>query len=193
MAPMPEVETSGATPSAERVRARGHARHVDLFDDPPWPTALPPVEPVARSPRPWLLASLAWLALFLGSMALPWFGGTWTPGWPPLSPRLDGGGLPGTRAWGILMVVLAGITIATASMAFVSRRRAWVIASLVAGATLVAAIAPETLARVPDGDGPGLPADYGAWAGLAAAVLAWLCVAVAAPLAWRYAALHRRS
>ena len=164
---------------------RAGRQRVDLFDDPPWPATLPVDEPAARSPRPFLLASLAVLALFLASMALPWLGVTWTPGRPPLTPWLDRGVLPGSRAWGILMVALAGAAIVGIVVAWVTRRRAWTLASLLAGTGLVLATVLETLARVPLGDGPGLRAVDGAWVGLAAAVLAWIGVAAASALAVR--------
>jgi hypothetical protein len=135
------------------------------------------------SPRPWLVASLVLLALLLSSTALPWFTSAETSQWGPLSHRLDLGWAPGTQDWGFLVLALGAAAVIAAGIALVAPKRAPRVVLLVLASALVVATLLELNAHLSVNPGPNLHADYGAWVGGAAAVLAWIGVAVVTYLA----------
>lgn len=163
----------------------GSRGSVDLFDDPAWPTEAPVENAGITSPRHYLVASLVLVALLLASMAFPWYTSAETPTWTPFSRWLNLGFGPGTQEWGILMLTL-GIAMAAALLVgLVWPRRSWLFVLLGLATVLAAVTALEATAHLTVNPGPNLHADYGAWIGVAAAVVAWIGIAAASCAGWR--------
>lgn len=159
---------------------------IDLFNDPPW-SGEAPVDEVPRvSPRPCLTASLALVALFLFSLAFPWFTGSATTAMgqtSPFSTALSRGWFPGTQNRAFLMLALGVSTALAIVIGILWPRRAWLVTLLVL-ATILAFV---TLAEALDPSMSNLRAGYGAWIGVPAVGFAWCCIAAATALV-----LHRR-
>ena len=158
---------------------------IDLFDDAPWPTELPLDQPSAHSPRLLLVASLAFVAVLLSSMALPWFTSAETPAWTPFSHWLNLGWSPGTQDWGFLVVGLAAFVAIGIGLAISEPRKGRTTLVLLFTTALTVTTLLEASAELSVNPGPNLHADYGAWIGGTSAVLAWSGLAVATYLAYR--------
>lgn len=158
---------------------------VDLFDDAPWPTELPFDQQKVHSPRPILVASLFFVAVLLLSMTLPWFTSAETPGWLPFSHWLNLGWSPGTQDWGFLVLGLAAFVAIGIGLAIHSPRSPGTTLALAFATALVVTTLLEASAGLSVNPGPNLHADYGAWIGATAAVLAWGGLVVARYLANR--------
>src|ERR1700728_542490 len=158
-------------------------RAVDLFDDPPWQTGMPVDQPTPA--RRSLVVSLVLVALLISSMALPWFASGETPPWTPFSHWLDLGWSPGTQKWGFLVLALGAVVAISLGIAIPTPGKARLSLLLVVATGLVCATLLEAIADLSVDPGPNLHADYGAWIGGAAAVLAWFGIAVATYISWR--------
>jgi hypothetical protein len=154
-------------------------RAVDLFDDAPWLTEVPVDRERVCSPRPFLVVSLALVLLLVTSLALPWFNSSETPAWTPFSNWLNLGWAPGTENWGFLVLVLAAVVAVSIGMVIPAARNARTGLVLVAATAMVVVTLLEASAQLSVNPGPELHADYGAWIGCAAAVLAWISTAAA--------------
>lgn len=152
---------------------------VDLLRDPPWSVGTPDGHPPAPAPRPALITSLMFLALFMGSMALPWFTSSATPTWTPFSHRLGLGWSPGTQDWGFLLLVVAAAVAVEIGIAIWKQRSVWMGVTLLSVSALVVATFFESSARRSGVPGPSLHSDYGAWIGDTVAAAAWISIAVA--------------
>ncbi len=160
-------------------------RSIDLFDDAPWSTEVPVDHRSVPSPRSLLVVSQVLVVLLLASLALPWFKSSETPAWNPFSSWLNLGWAPGTKNWGFLDLALAAVVAVSIGLAIASARNAWTGLVLLAATALVVVTLLEASAQLSVNPGPNLHADYGAWIGSAAAVLAWMGIAVVAALSLR--------
>ncbi len=161
----------------------GVSRSIDLFDDAPWSTEVPVDNRVVLSPRSLLVVSLALVVLLLASLALPWFKSSETPAWTPFSNWLNLGWAPGTKNWGLLVLALAAVVAVSIGLVISSARNAgnaWTGLVFLAATALVVVTLLEASAQLSVNPGPNLHADYGAYVGSAAAVLAWVGMAVVA-------------
>ena len=159
-------------------------RAVDLFDDPPWPTEVTIDQPAGLSARPWLVAALLFSGAFLYSMALPWFTSAESPAWTPFSHWLDLGSAPGTQKWGYLMLGVA-ICVPLGIAAVIptpGKGRLSLLLLIATGLVVVTLLEGNSQLRVDPG--PLLHADYGAWIGRAAAVMAWFSITGATLIGW---------
>lgn len=155
---------------------------IDLFDDPPWTNELPSHRVRGVSPRALLIASSGCIGAFLISMGQPWFASGETPQWTPFSHWLDRGFFPGTQKWGFLMLALGVVAALVVIIGLFWPRLHWQIAFFVLATVLVVVTVSEAAAHLSVNPGPNLGADYGAWIGVAAVVLAWCSAAVAVAL-----------
>lgn len=160
-------------------------RPIDLFHGPAWSTKAPARDVQITSPRPCLVASLLLVALLLCSMAFPWFTSAETPAWTPFSHWLNLGSGPGTQKWGILVLMVDVAMAAGLIIGLLWPRKGWLFVLLVLATVLVVVTVLEASASVSVNPGPNLHADYGAWIGSAASVLAWSGIAAAVYIAFR--------
>jgi hypothetical protein len=128
---------------------------------------------------------LGFVVLLIASMALPWFTSSETGAWTPFSDWLNLGWSPGTQNWGFLVLALAsasaiGIGVVISSVQKSRTTVAMLLASALAVTTLL-----ETSAELSVNPGPRLHAEFGAWIGGTAAVVAWIALAVATYVAHR--------
>ncbi len=161
-----------------RIPAVGR-RPFDLLGDPQWSAELPVDHPCTLSPRQLLVASLASVVLLMASMALPWFKSSETPSWTPFSHWLDLGWSPGTRNWGLLVLALSAAVAIAIGVVIPSIRKSRMILLLCVATALVVTTLLESTSDLSVDPGPNLSAYYGAWIGDTAAVLAWICIAIA--------------
>lgn len=181
----------GRTWSAVRGKILGVSRSIDLFDDAPWSTEVPLDHRAVRSPRSLLVVSLAFVVVLMASLALPWFKSSETPAWTPFSSWLNLGWAPGTKNWGFLVLAMAAVVAVSIGLVIPSARNARTGLVLLAATALVVVTLLEASAQLSVNPGPNLHADYGALIGSAAAVLAWIGIAVATALHLRRSATSR--
>lgn len=168
-------------------------RHMDLFDDPAWPTTPTPPSahryPAALIP---LMTCLIAAGGLLVSLIAPWYTIEGIASFPPDSKVLITGFVPGGWAWSILLFALACATLVVSALTvrLVTTRkigpaelRTAPMALAGLATALLAVTLLEALARPPYGDGPPLTLDWGAPIGLITAVVsaagAWWAVIVA--------------
>ncbi len=168
-----------------RGKIPGVSRSIDLFDDAPWSTEMPVDHRAVRSPRSVLVGSLALVLLLMASFALPWFKSSETPAWTPFTSWLNLGWAPGTENWGFLVLALAAVVAVSIGLVILSGRTAWTGLVFLAATALAVVTLLEASAQLSVNPGPNLHADYGAWLGSAAAVLAWIGISVVAALSLR--------
>lgn len=179
------------TGSAVRGKILAVSRSIDLFDDAPWSTEVPVDHGTVRSPRSLLVVSLASVVLLMASLAIPWFKSGETPAWTPFSNWLNLGWAPGTKNWGFLVLALAAVVAISIGLVIPSARNTWTGLVFLAATAMVVVTLLEATAQLSVNPGPELHADYGAWIGSAAAVLAWIGIAVVTGLSLRRSSTSR--
>jgi hypothetical protein len=122
---------------------------------------------------------LGFVVLLISSMALPWFTSSETPAWTPFSHGLNLGWSPGTQNWGFLVLALAAALAIGIGVVIPSPRKGRTTIALLFITALAVTTLLKTSAELSVNPGPNLHADYGAWFGGTAAVVAWIGLAVA--------------